>query len=285
MGRLGKFVFSLLLLIIVGYGVLVWFVNSEVEKAFTAAVNDVDGLTLVYDDLWVDIGDHTVTLTRPESTLPTGEQLAAEEVVIHSFDERHPIPHFIKVTAKGLVVQAEDARAYGLNVTQDLTGDMVLDYRYNPQAKALTLNSLSFDDSRLGRAALSGTLTELDLDAFRMEKLIGLHIKDATLEFTDRAYLGTVFARLADTLGSSVEGARQQLDKELQAIVDLGEQKGKKQAAQEIRNFKRFLDHSGSVTIKAAPERPVPYIYLLMGRDIYENFDLLNLSIETKPIQ
>lgn len=282
MGRLGKFVFSLILMVIIGYGALVWFVNSEVEKALNAEVASVDGLELTYDDMWVDIGDHTVTLTKPVSTLPTGEYLSADEVVIYAFDERHEIPHFFQAEAKGLVLRAADARRRGVDVGDDLNGDMVIDYRYNPEARALTLNTFSFDDARLGKLAVSGTVTELDLDAFRVEKLIGLHLKDAEVVFTDRSYLDSLYAKLAAAAGISEANARRQVAEELQALSDEGERKGKVRAAEEMRDLKAFLEHSGTVTIKAAPVRPVPYLYLFMGRDLYDNFDLLNLSVETR---
>lgn len=113
MGRFGKFIFSFLLLIILGYGALVWFVNSEVEKGINAAVADVEGLSLSYDDMWVDIGDHTVTITKPVSTLPTGEHLSADELVIYAFDERHDIPYFLSAAATGMVVSAADAQRMG----------------------------------------------------------------------------------------------------------------------------------------------------------------------------
>jgi len=282
MGRLGKFVFSLLLMIIIGYGALVWFVNREVEKAFNAEIASVDGLELTYADMWVDIGDHTVTISKPVSTLPSGEQLSADEVLISAFDEKHEIPHFIQAEAKGLVINAADARKLGLDVTEDLAGDMVVDYRYNPEAKALTVNSFTFDDAKLGRLAVSGTVTELDLDAFRVEKLIGLHLKDAELVFTDRSYLNNLYAKLAAGAGISEANARKQVAAELQALAEEGERKGKAQAAEEVRHFQAFMEHSGTVTIKAAPVRPVPYLYLFMGRDLYDNFDLLNLSVEAK---
>lgn len=281
MGRFGKFVFSLLLMLIIGYGALVWFVNSEVEKAFNAQIASVDGLTLAYDDMWVDIGDHTVTISKPVSTLPSGERLSADEVVIYAFDERHEIPHFFQAEAKRLVIKADDARRLGLDVAEDLTGDMMVDYRYNPEAKALALNAFSFDDAKLGRLAVSGTVTGLDLDAFRMEKLIGLHLKDAELVFTDRSYLDTLFAKLAAGAGISEANARRQVADELGALADEGERKGKVRAAEEVRNFRAFLEHSGTVTVKVDPVRPVPYLYLFMGRDLYDNFDLLNLSVET----
>jgi len=282
MGRLGKYLFCLAFFLIVCYGALVWYVNSEVEKALNNAVADVDGLSLTYEDVWVSLGDRTLTISKPVSTLPSGELLMADEVVVIAFDERHDIPHFLKVQAKGLVVQARDAQRLGLPVTQDMRGDMLVDYRYNPVAKALNLSALSYDDLKLGRVMVSGTITQLDLDAFRMEKLIGLQLKDATLEFEDRSFMDGLFSQLGMQAAASKEQVRQQVSRELQAFVDYGNQKGKEKGAEAVRNLKQFVDNSGTVTIKVLPAEPVPYIYLLMGRDLYENIDLLNLSIETK---
>lgn len=282
MGRLGKYLFFLACFILLCYGGLVWYVNTEVEKGLNNAVAQVDGLSLTYDDMWVDLGDQTVTITKPVTTLPSGEHFIANELIIYAFDERHNVPHFIKAQAKGLVVQAKDAQRLGLPVTEDLFGDMLLDYRYNPAGKVLTINTLSFDDAKFGNAIFSGTITELDLDAFRVEKLIGLHIKDMELEFTDRSFMEALFTQAGAQAAVSKGLARKQASRELQAFADFGDKQGKPEAAKAIRGLKEFVDNSGTVTIKATPAKPVPYIYLFMGRDIFDNINLLNLSIETR---
>lgn len=280
MNNLAKFAFSLILLVIVGYGVLVWFVNSEVEKELTATIEEVDGLAVSYDDLWVEISDSTLVLTRPTVTLPTGEIFAADELTIHSFDPQNPIPHFVKAQAKGLVIQAKDAEKIGLPMDEDLRGDLLLDYGYTPGNKSLTLNTLSFDDTKFGRAELSGTVTELDLNAFRMEKLIGLRLGNAKLTFTDREFVNTLLGNYGTIAGASTDQVRQRVGRELGSFADIGDKKGKSEAAKTLRALKDFIEKSGTVTVRATPMEPVPYMYLFMGRDIYDNIELFGLSIE-----
>lgn len=282
MGRFGYFIFSFILLIILGYGGLVWFVNTEVEKGLQNAVAEAEGWTLRYDDLWVDISDHTVTLSKPVLNFATGEYFTADEVIVHAFDERHARPHFIKAEAKGLVVEPDDAKRYALPIDDGLRGDAMLDYRYTPEAKALTINEFSFDDVKYGLLRVSGTLTELDLDAFRMEELIGLRIKNMEVMLTDREVLNTAFAQAGRQAKVSGDLARQQASHELMKLAKNGEQEGKPRAAQMLRNLRSFVDNSGTVTLKAEPTEPVPYIYLFMGRDIFDNIDLLNLSVEAQ---
>ncbi|QJB56411.1 hypothetical protein [Pseudodesulfovibrio sp. zrk46] len=290
MPRLGKFVFSFVLFVIVCYGGLVWFVNHEVEKGFNEAVAGVDGLKVAYDDIWVSITDQTVTLTAVDATLPDGQQMAAKEIVVHAFDERNPVPHFIRAQVKGMQyapTQMGGALALGSAMfgLERLNGDMYVDYRYDTNANSLTLNNFSFDDQKIGKLELSGTMTDLDLDQFRMEKLVGLRIANAELTFMNRSFFSTFMQRAAETMRIPEAQATEELISELNKQAQMAGNSDNKVAENALLGLKDFVADPGSIVISATPAEPVPYLYLFMGRDVYENMRLMNLTVKAAPAQ
>ena len=285
MGRLGKFVFSFVLFIIVCYGGLVWFANHEVEKGFNAAVDSTEGLDVTYADLWFDLFDRTVTLTDVKATLASGKQYTADEVIVYAFDERHSIPHFIRAQANGLTVTPP---VLGLPVTpemKELTGDLTLDYRYDSATKSLNLATLAFDEARLGKVEVSGTMTQLDLDQFRVENLVGLRIKDAEFRLRNRQLMDTLFENGAAALGATPEVAQQQLIAELDMLAEQAGKANKPIPEKAFLELKRFVEQPEMLIVRAAPQEPVPYLYFFMGRDLYENLHLLNLSVESRIVE
>lgn len=286
MSRVGKFLFSFAIFCVICYGALTWFVNDQVEKGFNEAVSKVDGLSVTYDDLWVDLGEQTVTLTDVDTVLPSGQKLTADTVIVYAFDEKNPFPHFIKAQAEGLVLSPSSMNMIGIPATVygvgKVTGDLLLDYRYNPEAKSLTLNTLTYDMDGVAKAELSGTMTQLDLDAFRVEKLIGLQIKDATFRYLDRTLVDEILTKAGGSLGVSKEDARKQVSAELATLAKGANADGNSVAAEALDGFRHFVENPGRLVVTASPDKPVPYLYFFMGRNLYENIRLMNVTVENR---
>jgi len=285
MPRLGKFIFSFVLFVIVCYGGLVWFVNSEVEKGFNEAVAGVDGLAVTYNDLWVSLGDQTVTLTDAKAILPGGQRVSADELVVFAYDQINPVPHFIKAQAKGLkVTPSEVVGPWALSTalgTDSLNGDMLVDYKFDSTTKILNVHVFSFEDQVLGNLSLSGAITDLDLNGVGVEKLVGLRIKAAELTFTDKSLMGALMAQTAKVMNMSEEAARDQVCAELTSMAEFAGKDENRIAENALRGMKRFVAKPGTITLTARPAEPVPYLYFFMGRDVYDNLRLINLSVQT----
>ncbi|QGY39417.1 hypothetical protein GM415_04530 [Pseudodesulfovibrio cashew] len=279
MSRLSKFLLSFAIFVALCYGGLVWFVNGEVRKGLDEAVSDVDGLTLAYDGLDVGLADHTVTLTNANAVLPSGQRLRADEVVVTAYDRKHRTPHFVTARAKGLVIRPGDADLPGLSLAEPIKGDLFVDYAYDPKSRSLTIKSLAFDAGDAGEAALSGSFTQLDLDALRVEKLLGLSLKDLRLTVANGSFMDKLFERAANRLGMSRSGARLQARNELTAMADYAAGEDNAVAAEALRGLSQFVSDPGTLTVTAAPVEPVPCLYLFMGRDLYENLRLLRVTV------
>jgi len=287
MSRVWKFLFSFMIFVTVCYGGLVWFVNHEVKKGIDQAVTDTAGMTMSYNDLSVSLTDHCVELTDVTATLPDGQQFFADTIRILRFDQLNPVPHYVEAEASGMVMTttynnfgawAGPLKDMGLDV---VTGTAAIDYQYNPETKALTLNTLEFKTNELGETSFTGMIDRIDLTELGMEKLIGLRITTADISFTDRSLIDIVVRSSAKDLGVTEEEARARMCNELTAMADYAGKDDNNVAENALRGFKRFIDNPGSIIISARPSEPVPVLYFFMGRDFYDNIRLLNLSVET----
>lgn len=285
MGRVGKFLLSFVIFAAVCYGGLVWFVNHEVAKGIDQAVAETPGMTLEYTDLSVSIFDHTVTLDNVAVKWAGGQSFFAEEISVLKYDQKNPTPHYLQARAQGAVISATRAnlgeyvgllKLIGLTA---LSGDLEVGYSYNPTAKNFTLDTFRFDEKTLGDLTLSGVVTNIDVDALRPEKLVGLRLGAADLIYTDKSLIEKVMLVLGQSVGTGIEATRAQFSGELGEMVDFADKQGNGVAADAINGFKNFVQNSGTLTVAARPAEPVPFIYFFMGRDFYDNLQLLNLSV------
>lgn len=287
MSRPLKFLLSFVLFVAVCYVGLVWFVNSEVEKGFNEAVAAVDGLTVNYSDLSVDISDQCVTLADVDAYLPDGQHVTAEEVRITAFDQINPIPHFMAATASGVTIEATRAnvgdwaptfRSLDMGV---LKGDVALDYQYTPDADRLDVKALKINVPGVGDADITGSIDRLDLEVLRVEKTLGLRILDLDMTFTNLSLIDAVVRESALGLNISRTEALQRFNQELDAMAEYAGKEKNSVAENALRGLKRYINDPGTVTIIADPKEPVPVLYFFMGRDIYDNIRLMNVKIMT----
>lgn len=287
MNRVLKFFLSFLLFVALCYVGLVWYVDREVGKGIDQAVLDTPGMYLSYNDLSVSITNHSVTLTDVETTLPDGSHIKADTVVITRFDQMNPIPYYIQAKATGAVMDVTFTNfgtwAAPLNAAgvKQIKGDVELDYSYDAKAEELTINKLDINAPELGDLSLTGSINHLDLSAPRVEELLGLHMKDMTLSYDDHSLVTALVDNMAREMGTSTPAARERITAELDAMAEYAGTSGNEVAEDALLGLKRFMSKPGSITISAKPEESVPYLYLFMGRDMYDNLRLLNVTVTT----
>lgn len=287
MSRVWKFIFSFLLFVGACYVGLTWFVNSEVEKGLNNSIAEISGLSLAYSDISVSIVNHTVSLTKVEATLPQGQHLTADEVTITSFDQINPIPHYIIANATGVVFDATPANVgewadtlHAFDISA-IKGNVSLDYRYIPDTMTLALNTLTIKAPELGDIEITGSIDKLDLHLLRMEELIGLRMGDVDFTFTNHSLIDTMIQASARGLNVSETDALAQISAELTAMADYAGNDENSLAEGALRGFKRYINDPGSITIKARPVDPIPFLYFFMGRDLYDNLRMMNVEVET----
>jgi hypothetical protein len=286
---LKKFLISFVIFAALCFFGLKWYVNAEVDKELTRAVADTPGLALSYADLSVDITAHTVTLKGVDALFPSGQHVQADSVSISAFDRDNPIPHYATISAKGLTIPVTlqnfgEWAGYvkGLGI-ETLAGNGALDYAYDPETKILELKNLSMDDPKLGALKLTGALDNVDLTGFRPEQSFALGIRSAVLTFDNREFMRLVSQDWARRTGISEASTLNRISLELDGLAAYAETQANEPARAAMLGLKTFLNDPGTLTVSANPAESVPVLYFFMGRDMFENLDLLNVHVETGP--
>ena len=287
MRSLWKFLLSFVIFVAVCAAGVGWFIENEVEKGLHQAVNETEGLKLAYADCSVNILDHTVALTDVRATLPSGHHFTAGNIRIHTFDQLNPLPYFAMATGSGLDIPVTYANFGNMAAPMQkmgiasIKGDVSLDYEYSPDTATLNVKELSLNDADLGHARLSGQVDQFDLIHPRLEQLIGVRIKEATLTFTNASLMDHLVADWAKKMRSSKDVTVARITKELAGLAKYADSQDNPQAENVLLGLKRFLTDPGTVTVTATPKEPVPVLYFFMGRDLMENMRLLDLKVET----
>ncbi|WFS62136.1 hypothetical protein LF599_15970 [Pseudodesulfovibrio thermohalotolerans] len=289
MSGLTKFLASFAIFATICFFGLKWYVNSEVDKELTRTVAETPGLALSYSDLSVDITNHAVILEGVDALFPSGQHLQADSVRISAFDRDNPIPHYATISAKGLTIPATPQnfgewagyiKSLGIEA---LSGTGALDYAFAPETGILKLKELSLDDPKLGSLSLTGALDNINLAGFRPEQSFALGIRTAVLHFRNREFMRLIGSDWSRKTGMSEAVTLSHINAELDGLAAYAETQGNEPAREFMLGLKRFLNDPGTLTMSANPAESVPVLYFFMGRDMFENLDLLNVHVETGP--
>lgn len=285
LGRFSKILVGFVLFMVLAYGGLQWFVHDQVDKGIHEAVARIPGMDVKYSRLDVRIFDQTVTLTEVELS-QGAKRIFADKVEFFDFDEKHSMPHHMRMAVQGLVMPADFTHLGALAPllealgVLELRGDGALDYAYSPTDKVLLVNDFRFDDKELGNLELSIDLSNVDLDDYRMEKLVGLHIGAGSLRFVDAGLVERIFETYARSRNMSREMAREVMVGELETLAAQARAEDMEQAAQAYAGLAGFLVEPEGILVRTDPEQPVPWMYFFMGRNGAESINLLNLTVE-----
>jgi len=286
MSRFLKFLISFLIFATLCFFGLQWFVNTEVDKELSQAVAKTPGLAFSYGDVSVNIFSHTVTLNSVDALFPTGQHVQAAQLQIVAFDQINPMPHYVTALVKGMTIPVTpqnfgpwSAYLKGLDINE-LTGDGSLDYTFDPANKTLKLKALSLDDPKLGALHLSGTLGNLDLDSFRVEQTFSISINQARVQFDNHTLMQLLTADWSRKMGIPKAETLARMSREIETLANYAKTQENGPAENVFQGLRDFLNKPETLTLSVNPTKPVPLLYFFMGRDMFENLQLLNIGAE-----
>jgi len=137
------------------------------------------------------------------------KRVAVEDFDFASVDKNQP-PNSIKLRAEGILISGKPAD--GIDLSQmagidKVTADFLLDYRFEPDRKTLTLNRLELDLSGLARMELSLTLDGVTAEQLAKPEaaLNDATLRTATFAFEDRTLLSKVLPAVAKMQGADAD--------------------------------------------------------------------------------
>ncbi|MDD4950966.1 MAG: hypothetical protein PHV85_00320 [Desulfovibrionaceae bacterium] len=266
---------SALVLIPAGLG-LKLYVNGLAEDAVRRACRALEPLARVeYAKVSAGLLSREVRVFGIRARTPGGASARAEELVVSGLDLDHPAPHFFSARLRGAGIEVSEAnlgraaarlKALGYDLIQ---ADCGLDYRYDPDWKAVTLSKVSVKAKDMGELDLELRVRRLNLDEFRPEQLVGLELAGLGLSYRDQGLARGLLA------GEAAQRAENRLGDYLAWAVN----ERNDTAARLFQGLTDFVRRPERIEARAEPVEPVPWIYLLMGRDLLDIISLLNIQV------
>ena len=221
--------------------------------------------------------------------VPSGESLYVQELIIHDFDDEEDgkeegFPSFVDVEFRGLQMDlgelGNDARPlYELGYKDKVFLNGRLSYRYDKEKKMLDLTGVEMGVSDMGTLKAAVRLGNIDLSSRGVLALPLTYpyvtVWGGEITYTDDSLAGRVLRKFAIDQGKDVETARKEIIREINAQ----EHKAKDDFVRAgWKALAKFAASPKRLSIKIAPNRPVPIVRLFMVRDINQAMKLLNLG-------
>ena len=204
-----------------------------------------------------------------------GPPVHVDRLLVRGLDLDHPIPHRLDLRAEGvrldlsggaLGLLGDELRARG---TERLSGSLDFVYAYAPEDRVLSIKALALDAPGHGRARLTLSLGNVDLDKGNLWR-----------NFTASLRGGELSLAPEDRPSQAQPG---RWTREAQAEIDRhlaqAEKDGNAKAQEALSALRRFVAAPGLLSVTARPKEPVPFLYFFMGRNLPDILRLLRVEV------
>lgn len=284
-------------LLILGAGTylgLTYYIENDARSRIRQWANQTDMISaLSYQSMDVGFFSKTVQVNHVSLKIKdTDSPVDVDRLVLHSFDIKSEIPSFMHVEIQGIHINRSNSFmgrvAPVLNQLGyvDIEADVEYAYRYDPIKKDLEVQQIRVHASDMGQLEVAARLNNLDLAVFKSVpnnplSLIALvpavAISQIALNYQDLSFI----RRLIQL------GARQSGQSEAQFVSDIIQRLNQEIQHQErpaardrLLAVQNFIKNPGIIDVAISPLEPVPLMRFVMGENIEQIVDLLNISIK-----
>ncbi len=157
-----------------------------------------------------------------------------------------------------------------------------VDYRYAPLERELTVANLAVSQPDGFEVVLSGRFGNLDMDRFLDGLYFASSLASLDLRYQDRSLLARALKQIAGQYRTSPEALQAGLEAWLGAQEARARAQRNETAARALESLRRFAHAPGELTVRLAPQEPVPILYLMADGNLPEMLSLLNATIEAR---
>jgi hypothetical protein len=284
-------------LLILGAGTylgLTYYIENDARSRIHQWANQTDMISaLSYQSLDVGFISKTVQVNQVSLKIKdTDSPVDVDRLVLHSFDIKSEIPSFMHVEIQGIHINRSNSfmRRVAPVLNQlgyvDIEADVEYAYRYDPIKKDLEVQQIRVHAWDMGQLEVAARLNNLDLAVFKSVpnnplSLIALvpavAISQIALNYQDLSFI----RRLIQL------GARQSGQSEAQFVSDIIQRLNQEIQHQErpaardrLLAVQNFIKNPGIIDVAISPLEPVPLMRFVMGENIEQIVDLLNISIK-----
>ena len=166
------------------------------EKLQTALARLGDSASVQYREVHVNLLRQSVTLSDVAIRLKDGRHGSIGAVVVKNFDRNHmKSPHFLALELQDLTIpvdgqnfRAELPAVQELGL-QALVVDVAVDYRYDPDARRLTVSEFDVDIAEGGSFRMAFALENFAVEQIRQQQFDDLALASFSMQYKDKTIL------------------------------------------------------------------------------------------------
>jgi hypothetical protein len=277
--------------VIVGGGLVGYqaYVEQQAEQRIEAAIRELPpNVKVEYGEVEVGPLGQDLSVKDVQLVIGDGNPIRIAEVQLLDVDSDNEPPNYLHAKALGIrqdLAAMDDQQAAMLRKLgyEQIQGNYELQYRYNPQTKALDLQELRGELQNMGSLTL-----RMQLDNFELEnpavaagtEFPEFELRQMMLSYQDDSLVRRVIAQGAQEQGVTEEQFVEKILQDLDAqTADLQDPFFTK-----VRDaLKEFIRNPGTLTITANPAQAVPVMEIVASAMI-RPADLpqeLNMDIST----
>lgn len=277
-----------LLLIFSGTALAGWlYLEHSLEKNFQNFITAHQKLDIAYKELRTNPLKKSIELEHPEISYGDSLSLKARRITVQDLTVQNKIP--VKMTLKAAALDIQKFFP-SLELTRQIERSgsklseisLVLTYEYHTQENRLKIPRIILENQDLGLFCANLTLSSMNIDYLKSLKnpfllgaaLLGISIDHLQAGYEDQGMV----KRLAELNGWDKQTGSKKDDQDMAAILD-------ELSHDNSTPVQNFLRTGKPLSVKLAPQNPVPFSRVLTSQDQEALAGLLNLDISNqKPV-
>ena len=260
----------ILALLAAGYaGVYLYARHKAQARVDYIIASSAESLEITYEGVRLHPLNFEFSLTGVTvSPAKRPEKVKVDQVTVHRVDLLHNPPRYMDLTVSGFDFNEAAVKAAGQVVfpkeeAQRVEGMFHLKYRYDQEAKEVTVEDLTIQAAGQGRLNLAGQVMNIDLELVKDRKQVLLFIvsipaiavKSLGLEYKDEGLAERLMTAEARERDLSLEEYQLLMTLELEVEMESTEDAELKKA---LGTIKSFINEPDQIALKACPDVPFP---------------------------
>jgi hypothetical protein len=226
----------------------------------------------------------------------TGQKISIDEVIIHSYDYKHKVPHFLNASIKEIEINIDDIlKSTNDNYVREscyfmksidystISAGLFLDYKYDPKEEQLLINRLAIEAKDLGSLVVKIQVNNFNPNMLSSSSINtgpitpALILKKATITYRDNSFTPRIIKKVAENRKVTKEEYKKSLIQGLETSL-------KKETTPVIRELlvalKNFISEPECISFTAGTNEPIgKFMRYLSRQQLEKAIDFLNIHI------
>ncbi len=254
---------GIILAVILGGGVIAAQIvvnNLAEEKIRSSLLRFRDRADVQFDGVDVNMLEQSLTMRDVAITMKNGRHARVGSLEVKNIDRKHlRSPHFLTLEMEGLSIPV-DAANFGKELPrvqelglEAIMVDMVVDYRYEPEAKRLSVNDFGVDIAGGGAFQVAFAVDNFSVADVRKQRFEDLQLNSMDLHYKDISILRGVL----QAAGEEEQDLLRTIEEWLKEEVELAQEQNNQAAIDPLKALLAYVQNPTTLSLRVTLKEPL----------------------------